>query len=454
MKKEIALSEHFDYKKLFRFTMPSIAMMIFTSIYGVVDGLFVSNMVGKTAFTAVNFIMPVLMILGSVGFMFGTGGSALVSKTLGEGENEKANRTFSLIVYSTVAVGAALAIAGFALMRVIASALGAEGEMLDNCVLYGRIIVAALPLFMLQMEFQSLFITAEKPKLGLAVTIASGVMNMILDALFMWAFNWGIAGAAIATALSQAVGGCIPLFYFFRKNTSLLRLGKTSVDMRAIGKTCSNGSSEFVSQGSMSLVNMLYNSQLMNFAGDDGVAAYGVMMYVNMIFLAVFIGYSVGTAPVIGFHFGAKNTDELKSLRKKSFTIIGCTSLVMLAASQLLAAPLSSIFVGYDKELLDLTVHGFRIFSFMFLFAGVSIFGSSMFTALNNGLISALISFLRTLVFQISAVLLLPLIFKVDGIWASVVVAEFAAFIITIVFLSRKGKNTVIKKGRTVVRSF
>lgn len=441
MKKEIALSEHFDYKKLFRFTLPSIAMMIFTSIYGVVDGLFVSNMVGKTAFTAVNFIMPVLMILGSVGFMFGTGGSALVSKTLGEGENEKANRTFSLIVYSTVAVGAALAVAGFALMRVIASTLGAEGEMLDNCVLYGRIIVAALPLFMLQMEFQSLFITAEKPKLGLAVTIASGIMNMILDALFMWAFNWGIAGAAIATALSQTVGGCIPLFYFFRKNTSLLRLGKAEFDLRAIGKACSNGSSEFVSQGSMSLVNMLYNSQLMNFAGDDGVAAYGVMMYVNMIFLAIFIGYSVGTAPIIGFNFGAKNTTELKSLRKKSFTIIGCTSLVMLAASQALAAPLSSIFVGYDKELFDLTVHGFRIFSFMFLFAGVSIFGSSMFTALNNGLISALISFLRTLVFQIAAVLLLPIIFKVDGIWASVVVAELMSFIITIVFVIAKKRK-------------
>lgn len=441
MKKEIALSEHFDYKKLFRFTLPSIAMMIFTSIYGVVDGLFVSNMVGKTAFTAVNFIMPVLMILGSVGFMFGTGGSALVSKTLGEGENEKANRTFSLIVYSTVAVGAALAVAGFALMRVIASALGAEGEMLDNCVLYGRIIVAALPLFMLQMEFQSLFITAEKPKLGLAVTIASGIMNMILDALFMWAFNWGIAGAAIATALSQTVGGCIPLFYFFRKNTSLLRLGRAEFDLRAIGKACSNGSSEFVSQASMSVVNMLYNARLKQFAGDDGVAAYGVMMYVNMIFLAIFIGYSVGTAPIIGFNFGAKNTAELKSLRKKSFTIIGCTSLVMLAASQALAAPLSSIFVGYDKELFDLTVHGFRIFSFMFLFAGVSIFGSSMFTALNNGLISALISFLRTLVFQIAAVLLLPIIFKVDGIWASVVVAELMSFIITIVFVIAKKRK-------------
>ena len=441
MKKEIALSEHFDYGKLFRFTLPSIAMMIFTSIYGVVDGLFVSNIVGKAEFTAVNFIMPVLMITGSVGFMFGAGGSALVSKTLGEGKREKANSMFSLLVYVSAGLGVVLAVAGFVLMPVIAAALGADGELLENCVIYGRIVVSAMPMFMLQMEFQSLFITAEKPKLGLAVTIASGVLNMILDALFMWVFNWGIAGAALATALSQVVGGGVPLVYFFRQNTSQLRLGKADFDLRAIGKACSNGSSEFVSQSSMSVVNMLYNSQLKHFAGDDGVAAYGIMMYVNLVFLAIFIGYSIGTAPVIGFHFGAQNTDELKSLRQKRFMIIGCVSIAMLAASQLFAAPLAGIFVGYDAELLKLTVRGFRIFSFSFLFAGVSIFGSSMFTALNNGLISALISFLRTLVFQISAVLLLPLILKVDGIWASVVVAELAAFMITIIFIIAKKKK-------------
>ncbi len=384
MKKEITLSEHFDYKKLFRFTLPSIAMMIFTSIYGVVDGLFVSNIVGKVEFTAVNFIMPVLMITGSVGFMFGTGGSALVSKTLGEGNREKANSLFSLLIYVSAGAGVVLAAAGFLLMPVIAEALGADGELLKNCVLYGRMVVLAMPAFILQMEFQSLFITAEKPKLGLAVTVASGILNMVLDALFMWIFDWGIAGAAAATAMSQIVGGAVPIVYFLRPNTSLLRLGKTEFDIRAIGKACSNGSSEFVSQGSMSIVNMLYNSQLKNFVGDDGIAAYGVMMYVNLIFLAIFIGYSVGTAPVIGFHFGARNTGELKSLRKKSFVIIGFASLAMFAASQLLAAPLSSVFVGYDKDLFDLTVHGFRIFSFLFLFAGVSIFGSSMFTALNN----------------------------------------------------------------------
>lgn len=441
MKKEIALSEHFDYGKLFRFTLPSIAMMIFTSIYGVVDGLFVSNIVGKAEFTAVNFIMPVLMITGSIGFMFGAGGSALVSKTLGEGKREKANSLFSLLVYVSMGVGVVLAIAGFILMPVIASALKADGELLENCVLYGRIVVLAMPMFMLQIEFQSLFITAEKPRLGLFVTIASGVLNMILDALFMWVFRWGIAGAAFATALSQAVGGIVPIIYFLRQNTSLLRLGKSEFDLRAIGKTCSNGSSEFVSQSSMSIVNMLYNYQLKQYAGNDGVAAYGVMMYVNMIFLAIFIGYSIGTAPVIGYNYGACNTDELKILRKKSFVIIGSASVIMLAASELLAAPLAGIFVGYDAELLALTVRGFRIFSLLFLFAGVNIFGSSMFTALNNGLISALISFLRTLVFQIAAVLILPIFFKVDGIWVSVVAAELAAFIITIFFIVTKRKK-------------
>lgn len=364
MKKQIALSEHFDYKKLFRFTFPSVIMMIFTSIYGVVDGLFVSNIVGKDEFTAVNFIMPVLMILGSVGFMFGAGGSALVSKTLGEGRRDKANSLFSLLVYVSAAVGVILAALGYALMPVLASALGADGELLENSVRYGRVVVLAMPMFMLQMEFQTLFITAEKPRLGLAATVASGVINMVLDALFMAVFHWGLVGAAAATALSQVIGGIIPLVYFFRKNTSLLRLGKTNLDLRAIGRTCANGSSEFVSQGSMSLVNMMYNSQLIKYAGSDGVAAYGVMMYVNLVFLAIFIGYSIGTAPIIGYNYGAQNTDELKSLRKKSTVIILSASVLMLAASQLLAAPLARIFVGYDEGLSDLTVRGFRIFSF------------------------------------------------------------------------------------------
>lgn len=434
----IQLSDHFTYKKLLRFTFPSIIMMIFTSIYGVVDGVFVSNFVGKTPFAAVNFIMPFLMILGAVGFMFGTGGSALIAKTMGENKLKKANELFSLFVYVSFILGIIIAGLSFFLIRPIAQLMGAEGILLDQCVLYGRIVILAVPGFILQMEFQSFFITAEKPNLGLYVTVISGVANMILDALFMAVFHWGLAGAAAATALSQTLGGVIPLLYFLRKNTSLLQLGKTKFDGRALWKACINGSSELMSNISMSLVSMLYNIQLIKYAGENGVAAYGVLMYVNMIFLAIFIGYSIGTAPVISYHYGAQNHGELKSLLKKSFRILIFSSLSMLALSEFLARPLSKIFVSYDLDLLELTVRGFTIYSFSFLFAGINIFASSFFTALNNGLISALISFLRTLVFQVASVLLLPLILGIDGIWISIVVAELIACIVSLAFIMKK----------------
>ncbi len=437
----IQLSDHFTYKKLFRFTLPSIVMMIFTSIYGVVDGYFVSNFVGKTPFAAVNFIMPFLMILGAIGFMFGTGGSALISKTMGEGRQEKAKRLFSLLVYLSLFCGIVITVLGLLFLRPVASLLGAEGEMLENCVSYGRIILIALPAFMLQMEFQSFFITAEKPQLGLAVTVAAGVTNMVLDGLFVGVFRWGLAGAAAATAISQVVGGFIPLIYFLRPNSSSLRLTKTTFDGKAVIRTCTNGSSELMSNVSMSLVGMLYNAQLIKYAGEDGVAAYGVLMYVSMIFIAAFLGYSIGTAPVIGFHYGAENHTELKSLLKRSLVIIGSFSLGMVVLSEVLAYPLSKIFVGYDKGLLELTLRGFVIYSFCFLFAGVSIFGSSFFTAINNGLISALISFLRTLVFQVATVVILPLFWKIDGIWLSIVVAELLSFVVTVLFLIAKRKK-------------
>lgn len=438
---EIKLSESFTYKKLLRFTLPSIIMMVFTSIYGVVDGFFVSNYVGKTPFAAVNFIMPFLMILGAIGFMFGTGGSALVSKTMGEGNPDKANKIFSMFIYCSLICGIVIAVLGFIFIRPLAAWLGAEGEMLDNCVRYGRIILVALPAYILQYEFQSFFVTAEKPQLGLAVTVAAGVTNMVLDALFVAVFPFGLEGAAAATAISQAVGGLIPLFYFARKNKSQLKLVKAEFDGKMLLKACTNGSSELMSNISMSIVSMLYNVQLMSYAGEDGVAAYGVLMYVNMIFLAAFIGYSVGTAPVIGYHYGADNRDELKSLLKKSVRIIAAFAIVMLVLAIVLAYPLASIFVSYDAALMELTVHAFMIFSFSFLFAGFSIFGSSFFTALNNGLISAAISFLRTLVFQIAAVLILPLIFDIDGIWYSIVVAEVVSVIVTVIFLLAKRKK-------------
>lgn len=438
---KIQLSDHFTYKKLLRFTLSSIVMMIFTSIYGVVDGFFVSNYVGKTPFAAVNFIMPFLMILGAIGFMFGTGGSALIAVTLGEGKPKKANELFSFFVYISAIIGIIIAVLGFLFIRPVAAFLGAEGAMLDNCVTYGRIILVALPAYMLQYEFQSFFVTAEKPQLGLLVTVIAGVTNMVLDALLVAVFPFGLAGAAIATAISQCVGGIIPLIYFCRPNKSLLHLTKMHWDGHSLLKACTNGSSELMSNISMSIVSMLYNSQLMHYAGEDGVAAYGVLMYVNMIFLAAFIGYSVGSAPIISFHYGAGNYTELKGLLKKSVVIILCFSVSMFAAAELLARPLASVFVGYDDTLLALTLRAFLIFSLSFLFAGISIFGSSFFTALNDGLTSALIAFLRTLLFQMAAVLIFPLIWGIDGIWFSIVAAELLAASVTILFLIVKRKK-------------
>lgn len=439
----IQLSDHFSYGKLIRFTIPSIAMMIFTSIYGVVDGFFVSNFAGKTPFAAVNLIMPFLMIVATVGFMFGTGGTALVAKTFGEGDEKKANQLFSLFTYTAFVLGVILAVVSIIFLRPISIFLGAEGELLENCVTYGRIILLALPFYVLQLLFQSFFVTAEKPQLGLIVTVCAGVTNMVLDAVLVTFLpqEYKLIGAAIATTTSQTVGGVIPLFYFFRKNDSTLRLGKTKFDGHAIGKACVNGSSEFMSNVSMSVVSMLYNVQLLKYAGENGVAAYGVMMYVSMIFSGAFIGYSIGTAPVVGYHDGARNCDELRSILKKSLVMISSFAVLMVALSELSAVPLAKLFVGYDAKLMELTISGFRIFSLSFLLMGFSVFGSGFFTALNDGLTSALISFLRTMVFQITSVLILPLLFGIDGIWLSIVVAEFMSVVLTFVFLKIKQKK-------------
>ena len=441
MAKNIRLSDHFTYSKLLRFTLPSIVMMVFTSIYGVVDGLFVSNFVGKTAFASVNLVMPFVMILGGMGFMIGTGGTALVSKILGEGDPDTANRTFSMMVLFTLALGIVLSAAGIVFMRPVSRFLGATDAMMDDCVLYGRIVTGFTFAFMLQNVFQSFFIAAEKPKLGLKVTVAAGLANMVLDALFIAVFNWGVAGAAIATGLSQCVGGVLPLVYFLRPNSSLLRLSPTRLRLRPILAACGNGSSELMSNISSSVVSMLYNFQLMRLAGEDGVSAYGVLMYVQFIFISIYIGYSIGCAPVVSYHFGAQNHGELKNLLGKSVLLMGCTGVALTALAMALADPLSRLFVGYDAGLFTLTSHAFRLFAWSFLLAGFNIYASGFFTALNNGGISAAISFLRTLVFQSASVLILPIFLDVDGIWWAITVAEVFAFLISVMFLlAKRGK--------------
>ena len=437
----IRLSDHFSYKKLLRFVFPTILMMIFTSIYGVVDGLFISNFVGKTAFAAVNFIMPFLMILGAVGFMIGTGGTAIVSKTLGEGENEKANKYFSFLVYVTAVLGVLIAILGELLVPHVTRWLGASEDMFDICVIYGRIIMAAVPFYMLQNLFQAFFTTAEKPKLGFVVTFIAGCTNMVLDALMVAVFKWGVAGAAIATALSQAVGAVIPVIYFARKNSSLLRFTNCSFYGKVLLKTCTNGSSEFVSNISGSVVGMVFNSQLMRLAGENGVSAYGVMMYVCFIYVAIFIGYAIGTAPVIGFNYGAQNHRELKNIFKKSMILMGIFGVLMTLLAIVLAPWISRLFVGYDEELCEMTTKAFYLFSLSFVFTGFGIFGSSLFTALGNGAISAALSFLRTLVFQVGSVMILPIFFDIDGVWLSMLSAEILATILTVIFCITRRKK-------------
>ena len=430
----IRLSDHFTYGRLLRFSLPSMLMMVVTSIYGIVDGYFISNYVGKTPFAAVNFIMPFLMLLGAMGFMVGAGGSALIGKYLGEGRGEDANRLFSMLILLTILVALAIAAAGELLLRPVAIALGADEGMLPGCLRYGRILLLGLPALMLQFEFQSFYVTAEKPKMGLYVTLAAGGTNILLDWLLVGMLHLDIEGAAVATVASQAVGGLVPLVYFLRPNSSLLRIGKASFNGKALAKVLGNGSSEFVSNISMSVVSMLYNAQLMKYAGEDGVAAYGVLMYVCFIFIAIFVGFSVGTAPIISYHFGAQNVSELRSLLRKGVLLITMFALLMLAAGELFARPLSALYVGYDENLMQMTLRGFRIMSLSFLFSAIPIFGSSFFTALNDGKTSAIISFLRTMVFQVAAVLLLPLLFDLDGIWISLVVSELAATVVTAVF--------------------
>ena len=438
---KIQLSEHFTYKKLLRFVLPSIVMMIFTSIYGVVDGLFVSNYVGKTAFAAVNLIMPFLMAISALGFMIGTGGSAIVAKTLGEGKKEQANEYFSMLVYLTLIGGIVLSALGILISPLIARGLGADGALMTNCVLYARITLLSMPAFMLQNVFQSFFVTAEKPKLGLGVIVIAGVTNMVLDFLLVGVFQIGLAGAAFATVTSECIGGLFPILYFARKNSSLLKLGRTHFNGKIFLCACGNGSSELMTYLSSSIVNSLYNIQLMNLAGENGVAAFGTIMYVNFIFIAIFLGYSIGSAPLVSYHYGAGNHDELKNLFQKSLRLIGIWGLMLFILAQLIARPLAAIFVGYDADLFSMTQNGFRIYCIAYLINGFNIYGSSFFTALNNGLISAAISFLRTLVFQLAAVLLLPLLLGINGIWSAVAVAELLTLGLTVTFFVRNRKK-------------
>lgn len=442
MKAKIQLSDHFTYGKLLRFTLPPIVMMVFTSIYSVVDGFFISNFAGKTAFAALNLIWPFLMILGGMGFMIGTGGTALVSRYLGAGQEERARRYFSMLVEFTALLGLILTAIGLIFMEPIARFLGATEEMIPDCVLYGRIVIAFNVAFMFQNVFQSFLVAAEKPRLGLVATVSAGVTNMVLDALLVGVFRWGLAGAALATGLSQTVGAVIPMVFFLnRENGSALHFSFTPMEAHPLLQACGNGASELMSNISGSIAAMVYNFQLLKFLGEDGVSAYGVIMYVGFIFVAIFVGYSIGSAPIISFHFGAENREELKNMFRKSYLLMAVWGIAMALAAYLLAGPLAKLFVGYDRQLCELTVHAMRLHCLAFLFTGANIFTSSLFTALNDGTVSAAVSFARSMVLQIATVLLLPGLMGPDGLWLAALATDTCALVINICVLAGNRKK-------------
>ena len=447
-KEKIQLSDHFDYSRLIRFVLPCIGTMLFTSIYGIVDGLCVSNFVGKTAFAAVNLIMPVPMLVGAVGFMLGTGGSAIVGITLGEGDKERADRYFSLFLTTALVCGIVLSALGLVFIRPVAQLLGAKGEMLDYALRYGRILILSLPTFILQNMFQSFFVTAEKPHLGFYFTVGAGCTNMVLDVLLVGVLGMSVEGAAIATMLSQVVGGLLPVVYFLnRKNNSLIHLCRPKFDGQVLLKACVNGSSELMTNVSSSLINILYNYQLLRFAGEDGVAAYGVIMYAAFLFVAVFVGYAVGSAPIVSYHYGARNRGEVNNLYRKSLKLIGVVAVVMTVGAMFIIPYVARVFVGYDEGLLTLTTRAFRLYGLSFLIMGFNVYASSFFTALGDGVTSALIAFLRTLLFQVVAVLLLPAIWGIDGIWLAVTAAELAALVVSVAMFLTKDKKFHYRKA-------
>lgn len=441
MKQQIQLSDHFTYSRLIRFTLPSICMMIFTSVYGMVDGFFVSNIAGKTAFASLNLIVPFLQILGGVGAMLGVGGGALVAKSLGEGAVLKARQYFTMMMYLMLGTSIFFTVAGIAVLRPVAYLFGATDAMIGDVMTYGTICLLFNTAMQAQYTFQNYLIVAEKPKLALGVVIAAGVTNMVLDYVLMAVIPMGIAGAALATGLSQCIAGIIPFIWFLsKKNRSALRFTKTKLEIRPMLLACGNGASEMLSSVSGSITGVLYNFQLMKYAGENGVAAYGVVMYAAFIFLGIFNGYSQGSTPIVGYHYGAQNYKEIKSILKRSLIMLGSAAVLLTMSAVLLARSIASVFVGYDVELLNMTAHAFVICAIPFLVMWFNMYTSSFFTALNNGAVSAAISFVRALVFPVICIMVMPMIWKIDGVWYSLVSSEILSVFVSLSFLLGKRK--------------
>lgn len=434
---KIQLSDHFTYKKLMRFAVPSIVMLFFTSIYEAVDGFFISNFVGETEFAGVNLVMPYLMIFSSVGLMIGTGGNALISLVMGQGDARRANRIFSMLNYVLVLLGVLLAVIGIVFLRPVCIFFGAEGKLLETCLIYGRIYLFGLPVSMLEWGYQSFFVADEKAQLGLVFMLLAGITNMVLDYLFIAVFRWNVTGAVVATVIGQCVGGIGPLIYFLKAKDSKLRLCPAAFVWKDLVKVCSNGAVEFITNASMSLVGIVYNFQLMKYIGEYGISAYGIIMYINFIFVAVFLGYAMSVSPVISYNYGAQNYKELKNLFRKSLVIVVAASVILTAAAILTAEPFARIFAGYDEEFLKISTRALMLYSASYIFTGFNIFGGMMFSALNNGVISTVLSAARVLVFQLLCVFAVPLFLGIDGIWLAIFFAEMLAAVMVFLTLRK-----------------
>lgn len=439
---DIKLSDKFNYSRLLRFALPSIVMVLISSVYGVVDGVIVSNYTDVEHFAALNLILPYITLLGAAGLMLGTGGSALVGKILGEGKSIRANGIFSLLTYTTIAIGLFLGLFGYITSDAVANILGADETMQHLSFEYSGIIFLFLPCYVLQLYFQSLLTTAERPSLALQITLLAGITNIALDILFVIYLKQGLRGAAYATGVSQTFGGLLPLLYFIlnRKKSDInIKLGVALWDLKAICKSCVNGLSEWLMSVSLAIVSFLYYYLLLTGdRGEMGVDTYGVLLYFSYIFIAVSVGFSRGIAPVISYHYGASDRHELHSLLMKGLLIVLVLNLVSGITAQVLSAPLANIFVGHDKGLYEYTVVAFRIYSIHFFVTGFNIYISSFFTALNNGKYSGWISVLRTICFESISILTIWMLFGVDKIWWGVTIAEFLTMVIAFSFLFLK----------------
>ena len=438
---KIRLSDHFTFKKLLKAALAPMLMMVFTSLYTIVDGVCISNFCGKESFAGVNLIFPIIMIVGGLGFMLGTGGSALVGKLLGEKKDLEARQTFTMTIIFTILIGLTITIAGVLLIETLVYAMTsvATGDisqkMIDEAILYGRLLMAGQVFFMLQNVFQSFFIVDEKPVLGFVFILIGGLTNIVLDILFIGVCKWGIIGAAAATICGYLSGSLGPIIYFLIRKNDYIHFERTKLKLKPLIKICFNGSSEFVNNISSSIVSIVFNMQLLHYFGEDGINAYGIIMYLAFVFTAIFLGYSSAVAPIESYNYGAQNNKELKNVLIKSLIITSILSVSMFIISFTLAEPFSFIFANGSDTLLKITTNGMRIYSIAFLFIGLSIYISTFFTALNNGLISALIAFLRTLVFQIVFVFVFPLFLGKYGIFFAILAAEIMSILLAITFL-------------------